>query len=158
MCNESSILGFLVKWKSCSTSCKSGHSNNKQLPFFFLFFTAAWQSITGNKTPLWFQGAAENASLAWTHLDMDRWVSASPSPGVMEPTDGWDMVTLPWVMNMKPFTVSSCHVTKRSLGLWECRAYSLCQDKQRPLNSWGTAAGTWLDKNKNNEHAAQHAG
>lgn len=126
--------------------------------FFFFPFTASWQSITGNKTPLWFQGAGKNASLAWTHLDMDRWVSASLGPGVMEPADGWDMVTLPWVMNMKAFTVSSCHVTKKSLGLWECRAYALCQDKQRILNSWGTAAGTWLDKNKNDKHEAQHAG
>lgn len=66
---------------------------------------------------------------------------SSLGPGVMEPVDGWDMVTLLWLMNMKPFTVSSCHVTKRSPGLWEWRAFSLCQDKQRPLNSWGCCWG-----------------
>lgn len=137
---------------------KVATSTTNNSPFFFLFFTTTWQSITGNKTPLWFQSAGENASLAWTHLDMDRWVSASLGLGVMEPADGWDMVTLLWVMNMKPSTVSSCHVTKRSHGLLECGAYSLCQDKQRPLNSWGTATGTWLGKNKNKGHGAEHAG
>ncbi|KAL7831238.1 hypothetical protein SRHO_G00307410 [Serrasalmus rhombeus] len=82
---------------------------------------------------------------------MSRQSSASLGARVMGPTDGPVMVTLLWVMNMKPWAVSSCHVTKQRLGLWECSAEVLCQDRQqapRPLNSWGTAARAWLNRNK----------